>query len=156
MAAVIVTPDHLEPIRRPARPSSRPSLELLPGGRRGARTTARSRRPAARVQAGTYRRRRLGAALALVTALAVGYLAVTGLMTVVDGRADAPASAGVAAGATAASPSYVVQPGDTLWSIARRLRPHGDVRPLVDQLESRAGGAALVPGQRLRLDGLAD
>ncbi len=49
---------------------------------------------------------------------------------------------------------YVVQPGDTLWSIARSLHPSGDLRPVVDSLESRAGGAALVPGQRLRVDGL--
>jgi hypothetical protein len=50
----------------------------------------------------------------------------------------------------------VVQPGDTLWAIARRIQPTGDVRPLVDELAHRAGGAAVVSGQRLDLSGLAD
>ena len=45
--------------------------------------------------------------------------------------------------------SYVVQPGDTLWSIARTVQPHGDVRPLVGQLRDGNGGAALVVGQVL-------
>src|SRR5438552_3337450 len=31
----------------------------------------------------------------------------------------------------AATADYVVQPGDTLWSVARRLQPEGDVRPVV-------------------------
>lgn len=48
---------------------------------------------------------------------------------------------------------YVVQPGDTLWSIARRLQPTGDVRPLVHRLERANGGARLQVGDRLTLNG---
>ena len=48
---------------------------------------------------------------------------------------------------------YVVQPGDTLWSIARRLQPTGDVRPLVHRLERANGGARLQVGDRLALNG---
>jgi len=48
-----------------------------------------------------------------------------------------------------AASGYVVQPGDTLWSIARRLQPDGDVRPLVDQLVDLNGGTDLAVGQRL-------
>ena len=35
---------------------------------------------------------------------------------------------------------YVVRPGDTLWSIATRLDPSGDPRPLVAQLEAEVHG----------------
>jgi Tfp pilus assembly protein FimV len=58
-------------------------------------------------------------------------------------------------GASRASPVggsvYVVQPGDTLWSIARELRPTGDPRAEVDRLTDLNGTAALQVGQRLRL-----
>jgi len=45
--------------------------------------------------------------------------------------------------------NYVVQPGDTLWSIALTLSPGDDPRPLVHVLDDIAGGALLAPGQRL-------
>ena len=47
--------------------------------------------------------------------------------------------------------AYVVHRGDTLWSIARRVSPGGDPRPLVDALAAANGldGAGLVPGQSL-------
>jgi nucleoid-associated protein YgaU len=48
--------------------------------------------------------------------------------------------------------SYVVQPGDTLWAIARSLTG-GDPRPVVDALTDIAGGAMLQPGQRLVIPG---
>jgi Tfp pilus assembly protein FimV len=46
---------------------------------------------------------------------------------------------------------YVVQPGDTLWSIAARVRPGADPRPLVQALTSDLGGASLRPGEALQL-----
>ncbi len=154
MAAVIVTstthPDRLGGFGHPV--PRRPSLEVLPGGRRGARDHARSQR---RVHARVYHRRRLGAALVLATILVVGFLAVTGLQTVIAGAPAHSPSAPAVSAAASSSRTYVVQPGDTLWSIARSLRPHGEIRGVVDQLEARAGGASLMPGQRLRLDGLA-
>ena len=47
--------------------------------------------------------------------------------------------------------SYVVREGDTLWSIARRLAPDGDPRPIVDELATANGvvAGALMPGQTL-------
>jgi LysM domain len=44
---------------------------------------------------------------------------------------------------------YVVQPGDTLWSIARRIAPGEDPRPIVAALEARNGDVELDPGDRL-------
>jgi hypothetical protein len=46
---------------------------------------------------------------------------------------------------------YVVQPGDTVWSIAVRLDPTGDPRPLVAKLEAQTGGPDVVPGEQLTL-----
>lgn len=46
---------------------------------------------------------------------------------------------------------YVVQPGDTLWDIARALAPGEDPRAVVHNLAGTAGGAALEPGQRIVL-----
>ena len=46
---------------------------------------------------------------------------------------------------------YLVQPGDTYWTIARHLQPNGDVRALVDHLSSEHGGAPLQPGEQLVL-----
>lgn len=46
---------------------------------------------------------------------------------------------------------HVVQPGDTLWTLARSLQPDGDVRPLVARLRAVRGEGPLLPGERLRL-----
>jgi hypothetical protein len=46
---------------------------------------------------------------------------------------------------------YLVQPGDTLWTIARALQPRGDVSGLVHRLERLNGGAPLAIGQQLQL-----
>ncbi|MEO7555854.1 MAG: LysM peptidoglycan-binding domain-containing protein, partial [Acidimicrobiales bacterium] len=50
-----------------------------------------------------------------------------------------------------AEATYVVQPGDTLWSIARRLAPKADVTATVDRLADLNGSSAIQIGQRLRL-----
>lgn len=50
--------------------------------------------------------------------------------------------------ATAGDTVYVVQPGDTLWSIASRVDP-GDPRALVRELAARTGSALVHPGERI-------
>jgi hypothetical protein len=107
-------------------------------------------RPAPTVR--TYRRRRLAVLLA---ATALVLFAPVAASRAVAAFRDVPASvperrpAPVTPSSTRAG--YVVQPGDTLWSIARKLQPDGDLRALVHQLVDANGGADLDVGQRLVL-----
>ena len=48
-----------------------------------------------------------------------------------------------------AKATYVVRSGDTLWTIAKRIQPTGDVRPLVDALAAARDGRPLQPGERI-------
>ena len=45
--------------------------------------------------------------------------------------------------------NVVVEPGDTLWSIAERVEPGRDPRPVVDALARQLGSSTLMPGQTL-------
>lgn len=46
---------------------------------------------------------------------------------------------------------YVARPGDTLWSIATRVEPGADPRPLVDELQAQLHDKVLQPGDTLVL-----
>jgi len=45
--------------------------------------------------------------------------------------------------------TYTVKPGDTLWTIAERVAPTADPRPLVAQMAARIGSETVVPGERI-------
>ncbi|MEO5680507.1 MAG: LysM domain-containing protein [Acidimicrobiales bacterium] len=92
--------------------------------------------------------RRSLAAVALVAAV-VGTLLGAGSLAGAEQAKPAPSDG--AAATESAGATHLVQPGDTLWSLARRLQPDGDVRPLVARLRAAAGGGLLVPGQRIHL-----
>ena len=47
----------------------------------------------------------------------------------------------------------VVQPGDSLWTVAERLAPDDDPRPVVDALSSVRHGTVLTPGETISWDG---
>jgi len=69
--------------------------------------------------------------------------------------ASAPVEASVAT--RSATPSeIIVQSGDSLWTIARRLQPRGDLRQLVDRLIERVGGTSVTRGQHIDVRGLLD
>ena len=101
-----------------------------------------------------YRRRRLAAVLVLCAVVAA-VLLLTGPVLrasvgVLGGSPLTPSEPPAASGMRpVATHTYVVQPGDTLWSLARRIQPSGDIRPLVDRLAAHHGGAALQPGDRI-------
>ena len=136
------------------------AMTAIPAGatRRVALGPSAPVRPAPTVR--TLRRRRLMVLLAaLTTAVLIVLAASRAAATFRDVPASVPerrpvpaldATAGSAAtAARRAASGYVVQPGDTLWSIARHLQPEGDLRPLVDQLVDLNGGTDLAVGQRL-------
>lgn len=113
-----------------------------------------------------YARRRLVAAgLAVLFLVGLGLALGRAGTQRADGLSEALSGTGgggsvsgvVGSGADAAATlpiaqrEYVVQPGDTLWKIARALQPEGDVRPLVYQLAKARGGAPLRAGERIRM-----
>jgi LysM domain len=119
--------------RAPARPRLALVGEPRAAVRRSPRTT-----PA------TYRRRRIVAVLlALAVVVGVGRVGATlgGSPLVTPERP--PASQSV--------DTYVVQPGDSLWSIAQAMAPGSDPRPLVDDIIRERGDAPLRPGEVVEL-----
>ena len=122
------------PSGRPSAPGGRPQLRLIPGGR------------SPEALAATYRRRRLVAALVLVTVLVVAVHLAQVL-------------AGVAAGWAAPAPAAIDGPtvaveaesGDTLWSLARQVHPDGDVRPVVEAMVADRGTAAVEVGEQVQV-----
>jgi type IV secretory pathway protease TraF len=104
------------------------------------------------LSAATYRRRRL-AALVVVVGLAIAAWTALGAL---GGVLTAPVRSAPHGAEGLRGPNPVggatvvdVAPGDTLWSIARRLQPEGDPRPLVDRLAASNGGAVVRAGDRL-------
>jgi nucleoid-associated protein YgaU len=136
---------------RPAEPVVRVSAPRVPS-RAAARVGTPASRPARNVRpaAGrpgnmrlrlTRRARRLAVVLALAAGVALG----SWLGPLLDGGERDLRLAGVS--------SVVVQPGDTLWSIAGSLGDDGDVRAVVDRIQelNDLGNAPLQPGQVLQL-----
>ena len=99
-----------------------------------------------------YRRRRLVATAALAATLVV-LLAVGRPGGAPVGEIDpwsSPRSEGIKVDPSGV---YVVEPGDTLWDIARSAAPGRDPRAVVHELAETIGGASLQPGQRIVIGG---
>ena len=89
-------------------------------------------------------RRRVLVALVFIAV----FVALTiGAGSVLANRGGAPASTSAVRSAI----TYVVQPGDTLWSIAERVRGGSSQADYVDALVSVLGGASLQVGQVITL-----
>lgn len=122
----------------PGAPGPRVSQSAGPGSI-GAGPTGRPRSTRVRL---TRRARRLAVVLALCGGVGLGSL--------LDSLVSGAARDGLhLAGAT----SVVVEPGDTLWSVAESVAAGADVRAVVDRIQelNRLEGSALVPGQVLQL-----
>ena len=125
--------------------ATRPPLRLLPspGDRsRAADPVVPRARPSRSISPARRARVRRNAVLVtlagLLTALALPLSALGGTS---GGRPDP-----VVAGST-----YVVRPGDTLWSIAERLDPAGDPGPLVQRMAAQTGSSTVVVGEHIVL-----
>lgn len=128
---------------RPALPNSEPDRRCYQARptRAGCTSDGRRTRPRAAV-----RRRRV-----LLGMVAAGLLVALALPWSGTGGSLATPGPALAGDTVAPHTSYVVRPGDTLWSIAVRLDPTGDPRPTVAKLEAEVGGDGVVPGEQLVL-----
>jgi len=145
--ALQIRPLRLQPTTVPPGPGRprRPELRVLQGGRA----------PAAVARQATYRRRRIVVALVLSAALLLASAAVArlagGAPSSAAGDPSPTSAAAVSAAGVAAPLTVVVQPGDTLWSIAAAIAPEVDVRVTVDRLVALNGRSPIVVGQQLEL-----
>lgn len=125
----------------------------VPGARPGAYGTTgreRARRPATTSSSrptsdACFRRRRVAVSSLFLGMLLAGRVAL-GMLGSGPLSASQPASP-----ALVSDRVHIVQPGDTLWSIARSLQPDGDVRRVVHRLAAQRDGAALQVGERIAL-----
>jgi len=125
---------------RPGAPRMRPATPAAPPARPVLRRSAPLFPSAAGLRL-TRRARRLSAVLALAVGLAIG----SWVAPLLAGGSDDFRLAGVQ--------SVVVQPGDTLWSIAADAAGTDDVREVVDRIQALNGlhDSVLIPGQVLEL-----
>jgi hypothetical protein len=114
------------------------------------RPTTRSRRTVAAgagrvVSPVTYWRRRIVVvllAVALVLVMARAGAALGGSTPAAPERHPAHQAA-----------TTVVRQGDSLWTVAERLAPDSDPRPVVDALSEARHGTVLTPGETISWDG---
>ncbi len=102
-----------------------------------------------------YARRRL---MVMVTLVAIVLVLLVGAGHVVANRGGAPASASAIRPATAAVQGlpvaanvYIVQAGDTLWSIGQRFHGQAALGEYVDALVAANGGTVLQVSQAITL-----
>jgi hypothetical protein len=92
-------------------------------------------------------------ALGLLTAALGGLLLLAAHLSA-GGQSSSGAAQSADRAGYAAAGVVTVRPGDTLWSIAGRLAPRQDPRPVVDRLQrlNSLKGASLIAGQTLKVN----
>ncbi len=126
-------------VEAPAHRGARLRPRLEPGG---AAIPGQVRPPRRRVPLEVRRRRTLLAMMGLALAL---------LAIPLGGFGGASHTTESAFAANGRPMTYVVHAGDSLWSIAERVDPTGDPRPLVAQLAAQIGSYTVIPGEQLTL-----
>ena len=96
-------------------------------------------RPARRHQRAVYRRRRV-----LATLVGLGLV-----LTITRAGATLGGSSLATPERLPHAQQVVVAPGETLWSIARRVVPGRDVRPVVDAMVHALGTSTVVAGETI-------
>ena len=104
-----------------------------------------------RVSARVARRRRQVAVVVALLLVASAVWALGGLLGWLGSGPLAAPGPDPSRAIPVSAQTYVVQPGDTLWSIARSLQPNGEIRPLVDRLAAQEHGGTLRAGDVLTL-----
>jgi len=104
--------------------------------------TDERRRPRRRVSAGVRRRRTLLAMMGLALAI---------LATPLGGFGGVSHTTESTLAAQSQHGAYTVAAGDSLWSIAQRMDPTGDPRPIVAKLAAELGTYQVIPGEQITL-----
>jgi hypothetical protein len=100
------------------------------------------------VSRAVYWRRRL-----FVAALVVGLILVMAQAGAALGGSSLATPERSPSSSASAVRRTVVRVGDSLWSVAGRLAPGSDLRPLVDSLSEARHGAPLLPGETIEWGG---
>ena len=138
-------------------PWPKPTLRVIEGGRAPSAQIREidrvviqerpARHAAPRPSPATFRRRRIAVG---VLAAAIGFVAISGLSSVINPAPQAPGAASSIPG-LAMKGYYTVQEGDTLQSVAAAVAGGADVQAVKAAIVQEVGSSVVVPGERIAI-----